>query len=77
MTDGTGAMVRLLRPGGFYADKAMVRLIPTALAVLAAALIGTALVAMTIRDLQVAGFCFLGASLVIYFRERRYGERAA
>lgn len=55
----------------------MVELLPTALAVLAVALIGTALVAMTVGNLQAAGFCFLGASLVIYFRETRYGARAA
>ena len=70
-------MHRLLGPRGVYVDEAMVRLIPTALAVLATALMGTALIMMTIRDLQVAGLCFLSASLVIYFREKRYGGRAA
>jgi uncharacterized membrane protein YhaH (DUF805 family) len=67
-------MHRLLGVGGINADEAMVKLIPTALAVLAAALIGTALVAMTVRDLRVAGFCFLCASLVIYFRETRFSD---
>jgi len=52
----------------------MAELIPTALAVLAAALIATALVAMTVRNLRVAGFCFLCASLVIYFRDTRYRD---
>ena len=70
-------MHRLLRAGNICANEAMVRLVPIALAVLATALIGTALLAMTIRELQVAGLCFLSASLVIYFREKRYGERAA
>jgi len=54
----------------------MVELIPTALAVLAVALFATALLAMTVRNFQVAGFSFLSASLVIYIRETRYGSRA-
>ena len=70
-------MHRLLREGNIWVDEAMVRPVPIALAVLATALIGTALFAMTIRELQVAGLCFLSASLVIYFREKRYGGRAA
>ncbi|WP_276273231.1 hypothetical protein [Haloarcula litorea] len=55
----------------------MADLIPTALAVLATALIGTALIAMTVGNLRAAGFSFLSASLVIYLRETRYGERQA
>ena len=70
-------MHRLLRAGSNSVNEAMVRPAPTALAVLATALIGTALFAMTIRELQIAGLCFLSASLVIYFREKRYGGRAA
>ncbi|WP_254274544.1 hypothetical protein [Haloarcula marina] len=54
----------------------MAELIPTALAVLATALIGTALVAMTVGELRAAGFCFLCASLVIYFRETRFVEQS-
>jgi len=54
----------------------MVEVIPTALAILAVTLIATALVAMTARSFQVAGFAFLSASLVIYIRESRYGSRA-
>ncbi|MDS0261169.1 hypothetical protein NDI56_17350 [Haloarcula sp. S1CR25-12] len=50
----------------------MVELIPTALAVVAAGLVGAALLAMTVGSLRAAGFCFLCASLVIYFRETRY-----
>ena len=50
----------------------MVELIPTALALLAAVLIGVALVAMTVGELRAAGFSFLGASLVIYFRETQF-----
>jgi cell division protein ZapA (FtsZ GTPase activity inhibitor) len=45
---------------------------PTALAVLAALLILAALVAMSARNLQIAGLSFLSASLVIYLRKTRY-----
>lgn len=45
--------------------------VATGLAVLAVALIGTALYAMTVGRLTVAGVCFFSASLVIYFRETR------
>ena len=48
---------------------AMVNLPATGAAVLAAGLFGFALLAMTARDLRVAGFCFLSAALVIYVRE--------
>jgi hypothetical protein len=50
----------------------MVELIPTGLAVVAVVLVGVALLAMTVGSLRAAGFCFLCASLVIYFRETRY-----
>jgi hypothetical protein len=50
-------------PGG------MANLPATGAAVLAVALFGVALLAMTARDLRVAGFCFLSAALVIYVRE--------
>lgn len=70
-------MHRLLGAGAVSPDEPMVALIPTALAVLAVALMGTALVAMTVGNLQAAGFTFLCASLVIYFRETRYGEQSA
>jgi hypothetical protein len=52
----------------------MVRAVPTFLAIFAGALMLVALVAMTARNLQVAGMCFLSASLVIYIRERWYGS---
>jgi Flp pilus assembly protein TadB len=52
----------------------MVRAVPTFLAIFAGALMLVALVAMTTRNLQVAGMCFLSASLVIYIRERWYGS---
>jgi hypothetical protein len=52
----------------------MVELIPTGLAVLAAGLIGAALVAMTAGTYRAAGFSFLCASLVIYFRETWFGD---
>jgi hypothetical protein len=55
----------------------MVELIPTALAVVAASLIGVALFAMTVGDLRAAGFSFLCASLVIYFRETRFQQGGA
>ena len=69
-------MHRLLWQGPDDSDVPMVELIPTALAVLAVALFATALLAMTVRNFQVAGFSFLSASLVIYIRETRYGPRA-
>jgi hypothetical protein len=47
----------------------MVNLPATGAAVVAAGLFGFALLAMTARDLRVAGFCFLSAALVIYVRE--------
>ena len=47
----------------------MANLPATGAAVLAAVLFGVALLAMTARDLRVAGFCFLSAALVIYVRE--------
>ena len=50
----------------------MARFAPTALAVLAALLILAALVAMSARNLQIAGLSFLSASLVIYLRKTRY-----
>lgn len=67
-------MHRLLKPEGVRVDTEMVELIPTALAVLAAGLVGTALVGMTVGNFRAAGFSFLCASLVIYFRETRYGD---
>lgn len=70
-------MHRHLVEGTVCPDESMVELIPTALAVLATALIGTALIAMTVGNLQAAGFSFLGASLVIYFRETRYTQQSA
>ena len=65
-------MHKLLSMGVVSTDESMVELIPTALAVVAAGLIGAALVAMTVGNLRAAGFSFLCASLVIYFRETRY-----
>ncbi|QIO24664.1 hypothetical protein [Haloarcula sp. JP-L23] len=49
----------------------MENLLATVAAGLAVLLIGTALLAMSNGDLQVAGFSFLCASLVIYLRETR------
>ena len=48
--------------------------IATGLAVLAVALIALALYFMATGELTVAGLSFLGASLVIYFRETRPGD---
>lgn len=53
----------------------MVDVVPTVLAILAVSLFGVALAAMAFGDLRVAGFSFLSASLVIYIRESRYGEK--
>lgn len=47
----------------------MVRLLPTLAAVLAGLLVVVALALAAAGDLAIAGLCFLGASLVIYFRE--------
>lgn len=68
------AMHKLLTVGVVSPDKSMVELIPTALAVVAATLIGAALLAMTVGNLRAAGFSFLCASLVIYFRETRFTQ---
>ena len=70
-------MHKLLGVGVDSTDESMVELIPTALAVVAAGLIGAALLAMTVGNLRAAGFSFLCASLVIYFRETRYVGRGA
>lgn len=50
----------------------MENIVPTALALLAVALIVAALAAMAARNLMAAGFSFLSASLVIYLRETRF-----
>lgn len=47
----------------------MVNLPATGAALFAAVLFGVALLAMTVRNFRVAGFCFLSAALVIYVRE--------
>jgi uncharacterized membrane protein len=49
----------------------MVDVIRTVLALLAVAILGVALFAMSTGNLTVAGMSFLSASLVIYFRETR------
>jgi membrane protein implicated in regulation of membrane protease activity len=49
----------------------MSRLLATGLAVLAVALAGVALFAMSAGNLQLAGFSFLSVSIVLYFRETR------
>lgn len=49
----------------------MANLLATGAAGLALFLFGTALLAMANGNLQVAGFSFLSASVVIYFRETR------
>jgi len=51
--------------------EAMTDAVATGLALLAVALIAVALYFMTVGQLSVAGMSFLGASLVIYFRETR------
>lgn len=49
----------------------MVNPLSTGLAVLAVALAGVALVAMSAGNLGLAGFCFLSVSIVLYLRETR------
>lgn len=49
----------------------MTNLPATAAAALAVLLVVAALVSMANRELAVAGFCFLSASVVIYFRATR------
>lgn len=50
----------------------MVNLLATGAAAVAVLLFAVALLMMTWGNLQVAGFCFLSASLVIYLRETRF-----
>lgn len=49
----------------------MSRRVTLPLAVLAAALLLTAIGAMAAGELAIAGLCFLSASVVIYLRETR------
>jgi hypothetical protein len=49
----------------------MAELIPTVLAVVAVALFGIALWAMSAGSFALAGLSFLSASIVIYLRETR------
>jgi uncharacterized membrane protein len=49
----------------------MVNVLATAAALVVVALFGAALLALSAGNLQVAGFSFLAASLVIYLRETR------
>lgn len=49
----------------------MADVVSTGLTALAVVLFGLALIAMTGRNLVVAGTCFLSASIVIYLRETR------
>jgi hypothetical protein len=49
----------------------MAKLLSTAAAAFAVVLVGAALVLMANRQLAVAGFCFLSASIVIYLRATR------
>lgn len=53
-------------------EQTMASVPATVLAVLAVLLIAAALGAMAIGDLMLAGFSFMSASLVIYFRETRF-----
>lgn len=43
----------------------------TGLALIAVVLTAVALLAMSAGNLQVAGFCFLSVSIVVYLRETR------
>lgn len=50
----------------------MAEVVPTALAVLAVLFIALALLLLTGGDMMLAGMSFLGASLLIYFRETHF-----
>ncbi|WP_318570810.1 hypothetical protein [Salinigranum marinum] len=52
------------------AREAIMKLIPTALALVVVALIGVALLSMAAGDTAIAGVSFLSASLVIYLRAK-------
>lgn len=49
----------------------MANLLATVAALIAVALFGLGLLAMTVSDFRAAGFSFLAASLVIFVRESR------
>jgi membrane protein implicated in regulation of membrane protease activity len=53
----------------------MTNLLATALAGLAVLLGAVALYGMTVGNLQLAGFCFLSVSVVLYLRETRAVDR--
>lgn len=53
----------------------MTDVLPTGLAILAALLMGAAVLAIAGGDLMAAGMSFLSASLVLYMRETRFGDR--
>ncbi|ESS12703.1 MAG: hypothetical protein A07HR60_00402 [uncultured archaeon A07HR60] len=48
--------------------------VATGLALVAVALLGLGLIGMALSDLQLAGFSFLSASIVIYLRETRAAD---
>ena len=52
------------------AREAIMKLVPTALALVVVALFGVALLSMAAGDTAIAGVSFLSASLVIYLRAR-------
>lgn len=49
----------------------MENLLATGLALFAVALAVLALVSMSMGNLELAGFCFLSVSIILYFRETR------
>lgn len=52
----------------------MANTLATAAAAFAVLLVGAALVLMANEQFSIAGFCFLSASIVIYFRATRLVE---
>lgn len=60
-----------------YCPETMADAVSTGLAVLAVALFGVALYAMTAGRFTAAGMSFLSASLVIYLRETRLQDDGA
>jgi len=63
-------LLTLARVADTVAREAIMKLIPTALALVVVALFGVALLSMAAGDTAVAGVSFLSASLVIYLRAK-------
>ncbi|MFB6127118.1 MAG: universal stress protein [Halolamina sp.] len=71
----TDRVVRSTTVPSRRSDGSMARVIPTVLALFAAALIVAALLAMAVESLRIASASFLSASVVIHLRQTRYAGR--